>query len=115
MSYWGLDSNVFLNIRMNFSTYLSMRSDKSPSVSQGNILSLEYIIHPFFTFMNFSSSTTITFFKFLLFVTSTASSSALFFLSFKIHSKSHFSKDFDGAIYEMATMYSAAFGGAVAS
>lgn len=29
--------------------------------------------------MNFSSSTTITFFKFLLFVTSTASSSALFF------------------------------------
>lgn len=38
-----------------------------------------------------------------------------FFLSFKIHSKPHFSKDFYGAIYEMATMYSAAFGGAVAS
>lgn len=54
-------------------------------------------------------------FKFLLFVTSTASSSALFLKSFKIHSKPHFSKDFDGAIYEMATMYSAAFGGAVAS
>lgn len=86
MTYWGLDSNVFLNIRMNFSTYLSMHSDKSPndllfSLFHSVIPHFTFGIHYFFTFMNFSSSTTIKFFTFLLFVTSTAASSALFYLS----------------------------------